>query len=115
MRPYAVLRGAKIGRDFSRIRQHLIRSYQEFGDTKAIATERANARIRAAFDYMLTFATHPHRGTVHPELRDSVRHVTAQQFVYYFEIDDHRAEVRILTVFFGGEDHSEQIAERLRE
>jgi toxin ParE1/3/4 len=115
MRPYAVLRGTNVARDLSRIRKHLIRSYQDFGDTKAIATERANSRIRLAFDYMATFATHPHRGTVHPELRDSVRHVTAQQFVYYFEIDDHLAEVRNLTVFFGGEDHLEQIAERLRE
>ncbi len=115
MRRYAVLRGANVGRDLSRIRKHLIRSYQGFGDTKAIATERANSRIREAFDYMLTFATHPHRGTVHPELKGSVRHVTAQQFVYYFEIDDHLAEVRILAVFFGGEDHLEQIAERLSE
>jgi plasmid stabilization system protein ParE len=64
---------------------------------------------------MLTFATHPRGGTVHPELRDGVRHVTAEHFVYYFEIDDRLAEVKILTVFFGGEDHSEQIAERLRE
>ena len=115
MQRYVVLRGANIARDLSRIRKHLIQSYQGFGDTKAMATERANSRIRAAFDYMLTFATHPHRGTVHPGLRDSVRHVTEQQFVYYFEIDDRLAEVRILTVFFGGEDHLEQIAERLRE
>lgn len=115
MRRYAVRRGANVARDISRIRKHLIRTYQEFGDTKGTATERANSRIREAFDYMLTFATHPHRGTVHPELRDSVRHVTAQQFIYYFEIDDLLAEVRILTVFFGGEDHLEQIAERLRD
>lgn len=115
MRSYVVLRGANVARDLSRIRKHLIRSYQEFGDTRTVATERANSRIRAAFDYMLTFSAHPHRGTVHSELRDSVRHVTAQQFVYYFEIDDRLAEVRILTVFFGGEDHLEQIAERLRE
>nr|WP_294516349.1 hypothetical protein [uncultured Rhodopila sp.] len=115
MRRYAVLRGVNVSRDFSRIRKHLIQSYQAFGDTKARATERANSRTREAFEYMLTFATQPHRGTVHPELRDGVRHVTAQQFVYYFEIDDNRAEVRIITVFFGGEDHLEQIAERLRE
>ena len=115
MRRCAVLRGTNVGRDLSRIRKHFIRSYQEFGDTKAIATERANARIRAAFDYMLTFAIHPHRGPMHSELRDSVRHVTAQQYVYCFEIDDRLTEVRILAVFFGGEDHLEQIAERLRE
>jgi hypothetical protein len=52
---------------------------------------------------------------VYPDLRDSVRHVTAQQFIYYFEIHDHPGEVRILAVFFGGKDHLEQIAERLRE
>jgi len=115
MRRYVVLRGANVVRDLSRIRKHLIQSYQEFGDTKSIATERGDPRIRAAFDYMLTFAPHPHRGTVHSELRDSVRHVTAQQFVYYFEIDDGPAEVRILTVSFGGEDHLEQIGECLRE
>ncbi len=115
MRRYAVLRAANVGRDFARIRKHLIRSYREFGDPKAIATERANVRIGQAFDYMLTFATHPHRGTVHPEIRGRVRHVTAHQFVYYFVVDDDLAEVKILAVFFGGEDHLEQIAEHLRE
>jgi plasmid stabilization system protein ParE len=115
MRRYAVLRAANVGGDLARIKKHLVRSYQAFGDPKALATQRAHSRILEAFKFMLTFATHPHRGTVHPELRDSVRHVTAQQVVYYFEIDDHSTEVRILTVFVGGEDHSGQIAERLRD
>jgi toxin ParE1/3/4 len=115
MQRYAVQRAANVAADISRIRKHLIRSYQEFGDTRTVATERANSRIREAFDYMQTFATHPHRGTVHPELRDSVRHVTDRQFVYYFEVEDQLAEVRIISVFFGGEDHLEHIAKHLHD
>ena len=62
---------------------------------------------------MRTFATHPHRGTVHPELKGGVRHITQRNFVFYFEIDEQSAEVRILAVFFGGADHLRQIVERL--
>ncbi len=102
MQRYAVRRGIHVARDIARIRKHLIRSYAEFGDQKATAMERANARFRQAFEYMLTFAAHPHRGTVHPELRDRVRHVTEQQVVYSFEVNESLAEVRILSVFFGG-------------
>lgn len=114
MRRYDVRRVASVARDISGIRKHMIRSYLEFGDTQAIAAERAASRIRDAFDYMLTFATNPHRGTVHPELRGGVRHVTERKFVYYFEVDEPAAEVTILAVFFGGEEHWGQITERLR-
>ncbi|HQT79765.1 MAG TPA: hypothetical protein PLD10_22200 [Rhodopila sp.] len=113
MRRYAVRRAASVTHDLSAIRKHLVRAYQEFGDTRATAVERATGRIREAFDYMLTFATYPHRGTMHPDLKDGIRHVTDKSFVYYFEVDDSQAEVTILAVFFSGQDHLRQIAERL--
>lgn len=62
---------------------------------------------------MRTFATHPHRGTVHPELKGGVCHITDRNFVFYFDIDELNAEVRMLAVFFGGGDHLIQIAQRL--
>ncbi|PPQ29159.1 hypothetical protein CCS01_22465 [Rhodopila globiformis] len=91
----------------------MVQAYQDFGDQRAAATERAAARIREAFDYLQTLATHPHRGTVHPELRGGIRHVTDKNFVYYFEIDERLAQVTVLAIFFGGQDHRRQIAERL--
>jgi len=77
--------------------------------------ERATDRLREALGYMQTFASRPHRGTVHPQLRGGIRHVTDRNFIYYFEIDEPRAEVSILAVFFGGADHRRQIAERLAQ
>lgn len=113
MRRYAVRRAVAVARDIAAISGHLTSAYEAFGDTRQAATERAAARLREAFDYMQTFATHPHRGTVHPELKGGIRHVTDRNFIYYFEIDEPRGEVRILAVFFGGADHLRQIAERL--
>jgi len=110
---YVIRRAAAVARDFSAIRRHLIRSYEGFGDTHAVAAERAAARLRGAFDYMQTFATHPHRGTLHPELKGRIRHVTDKNSVFYFEIEEREAEVRVLAVFFGGADHVTQITERL--
>ena len=110
---YVVRRAAAVARDFAAIRRHLIGAYEAFGDTYQAAEERAGARLREAFDYMQTFATYPHRGTVHPELKGGIRHVTDRNFVFYFEIEERAAEVRILAVFFGGADHIRQITERL--
>ena len=113
MRRYAVARAVSVARDLAAIRRHLTRSYEEFGDTRQSATERAAARLREAFDYMQTFATHPHRGTLHPELKAGIRHVTHRNFVFYFEIEEQSAEVKILAVFFGGTDHLRHIVEHL--
>lgn len=113
MRRYVVRRAVSVARDLTAISRHLTSAYEEFGDTRQTATERATARLREAFDYMQTFATHPHRGTVHPELQSGIRHVTHRNFIYYFEVDEQRADVTILAVFFGGVDHRRQIAERL--
>jgi plasmid stabilization system protein ParE len=110
---YAARQALAIGRDLAAIRRHLILAYEEFGDAPRAAAERATARLREAFDYMQGFAAHPHRGTVHSDLQGGIRHVTDRSFVSYFAIDETRAEVAVLAVFFVGADHGRQIAERL--
>jgi toxin ParE1/3/4 len=115
VRRYDISRAVSVTRDLVAIRRHLTRSYVEFGDTPKAAADRAAVRLREAFDYMGTFASHPHRGTVHPELQAGIRHVTYRNFVFYFEIDEERARVKILAIFFGGADHSRQIVERLAD
>jgi len=47
-------------------------------------------------------------------MRPGIRTVTNKRFVFYFEIDEVSAEVRILTISFGVTDHRRQIMERLR-
>lgn len=114
MRQYRVRRAASVTRDLDLIEGHLVRVYHDLGDDEEAATERAATRIVAALDYMRTFESRPYRGTEHPEIRPGLRTVTSRNFVFYFEIDEPLTEVRILAVFFGGANHSQQILDRLR-
>ncbi len=114
MRRYRVRRAADITRDLDLIEDHLVKSYQDFGEDIESAVQRATARIEDALIYMRTFVTHPHRGTEHPEIQPGLRTVTHKNFIFYFEVDDLVSEIRILAVFFGGVDHRQQIMDRLR-
>ncbi len=111
---YRVRRAADVTRDLDLIEEHLAHVYQALGDDAETATERAATRIVTALNYMRTFESHPHRGTEHPDIRPGLRTVTSRNVVFYFEIDEPLVEVRILAVFFGGANHSQQILDRLR-
>lgn len=113
MRRYKVRRAASVDRDLDLIEEHLAAVYRDLGDDWDSATERAAVRIDSALVYLRTFASHPYRGTEHPEIRQGIRTVTSNRFVFYFEIDEAAEEVRILAIFFGGADHSRQILDRL--
>lgn len=114
VRHYKVLRAADVARDLDLVEDYLFRIYRDLGDDPGTASERAAARIGEALAYMRTFAAHPHRGTEHPEIRSGIRTVTSKRFIFYFEVDEARSEVRLLAVFFGGVDHGRQILDRLR-
>jgi plasmid stabilization system protein ParE len=92
----------------------LARVHQEFGDDPLIATARAAARVNEALADMRRSATGPHWSAEHPAIRPGIRTVTSKKFVFYFEIDEPSAEVRILATFFGGADHGTQIRDRFR-
>jgi plasmid stabilization system protein ParE len=111
---YSVRRAADVTRDLDLIEEHLVKTYQEFGEDFESAVERAAARVDDALSYMRGFATHPHRGTEHAKIRLGIRTVTNKNFIFYFEVDDQSSEVRILAIFFGGVDHRQQIVDRLR-
>ncbi len=114
MRRYKVRRAADVTRDLNLIEEHLVKTYQEFGEAFEPAVERAGARIDDALVYLRTFVTYPHRGTEHANIRPGIRTVTNKNFIFYFEVDDLSSEVRILAIFFGGVDHKQQIMDRLR-
>jgi len=103
-----------VGRDLDVIESYLVQTYQDFGDDLNSAVARAAARIKQALGYLETFEARPYRGTEYPQVRPGLRTVTNNRFIYYFEIDEPRSEVRILAVFFGGMDHQKQILERLQ-
>lgn len=114
MQRYSVRRAADVTHDLDLIEDHLVETYQAFGEDVETAVGRAAARIDDALTYLRTFVAHPHRGTEHAKIRPGIRTVTNRNFIFYFEVDDPSSEVRIIAIFFGGVDHGQQITDRLR-
>lgn len=97
-------------RDLDLIFDHLAESYRGFGEADDEAFEHAARRIRAILDAADRLA--PHRGGRHDDLAPGLRHVTLDRAVYYFRVGDD-GPVRILAVFFGGQDHQRRMRLRL--
>ena len=100
-------------RDFELIFDHLLRSYLDFGESLDSALNHAGTRtleVRAAADRILTV---PHRGERHDDILPGLRHLAIGRAIYWFDIDDLRESVRVLAVFFGGQDHVRHMLARL--
>ena len=52
----------------------------------------------------------PHQGTLHSDWMPRLRSVTKGRAVCYFTVDD---DVRVLAVFFGGQDHHQLMLKRI--
>ena len=102
-------------RDFGLIFDHLLQSYLGFGESPESAFDHAEARIqeiRVAAERILSA---PHRGERHDDLLPGLRHLAIGRAVYWFDVDDERQAVRVLAVFFGGQDHVRHMLVRLLE
>lgn len=104
---------ADAGRDFELIFDHLLRSYVDFGERLDSAIDHAGGRvleIRAAAEGILTA---PHRGERHDGILPGLRHLSIGRAIYWFDVDDKSQTVRILAVFFGGQNHVRHMMRRL--
>ena len=100
-------------RDFGLIFDHLLCSYLGFGERLESALDHAEARtleIRAAAERILDA---PHRGERHDDVLPGLRHLAIGRAIYWFDIDESHAAVRVLAVFFGGQDHVRYMMARL--
>lgn len=87
----------------------------QFGDSFAEAKERVATRMRRIDEAMRALSKTPHQGTLRPKLMAGLRHVTKDRAVFYFTVDDEARVVRVLAVFFGGQDHQNIMLRRLLE
>ena len=104
---------AEAERDFGLIFDHLVESYTGFGENSESAIEHAAARvleIRSTADCPLAA---PHRGERHDDILPGLRHLSINRAIYWFEVDEEYETVRILAVFFGGQDHVRHMLARL--
>ena len=102
-------------RDFGLIFDHLLRSYRDFGESPESALDHAAARvleIRADAERILAA---PHRGERHDDILPGVRHLAIGRAIYWFDVDEANETVRVLAVFFGGQDHVRHMMARLLE
>ena len=98
-------------RDLDLIFDHLAESYRGFGEAPDEASERAAARVRGILAAADRLALAPHRGAVHDDLAPGIRHLPLDRAVCCFRVDGNR--VRVLAVFFGGQDHQRRMRLRL--
>lgn len=110
---YSVHRSRASNRDLELIFDHLFAAYTALDDGDEEALERAATRVRAIEDDIEALGRMPHQGTLYPELLPGLRRLTRHSAVFYFTIAEAALEVRVLAVFFGGQDHQRRMLLRL--
>jgi plasmid stabilization system protein ParE len=110
---HKVIRSPAAEHDLDAIFDFLFESYVKLGDDADSAFERAAERVPAIDTEMGKLGRTPHQGTLRPELRPGLRSVTKDRAIFYFEVDEEKRVVRVLAVFFGGQDHQRAMLRRV--
>lgn len=110
---YTVERSADTDHDLAAIFEFLVETFQAFGDDRETAVERAASRIRNIERSMSSLGSVPHQGTLREDILPGLRSATKDRAVFYFDVDDERRRIRVLAVFFGGQDHQRRMLVRL--
>jgi toxin ParE1/3/4 len=110
---YEVVFAADARHDFTLIFEFLVDSYVSFGDDAETAIMRAETRVQSIRADITQLGQLPYRGTLHDEMLPGLRHLTIGQAIVWFDIDEDVKLVRVLAVFFGGQDHIRRMLTRL--
>ena len=110
---YEVVRSEDCDRDLELIFDYLFATYSELGEQALDAFERAEQRLLAIEGEINRLGAIPHQGTLAPLIMTGLRHVTKNSAVFYFIVDEAQRRVRVLGVFFGGQDHRAHILKRI--
>ena len=113
MPAYAVEFAADAERDFELIFDFLAESYRTFGESAEEAVAHAAGRVETIRTKAAGLGNAPHRGTLHPEIMTDLRHVTIDQAIYWYSVNEATLTVRVLAIFFGGQDHVRRMLARL--
>lgn len=81
--------------------------------TRAEALHHAGARIMAIIAASERLAAAPFRGMAHDDLLPGLRQLALDNAAYWFVMDRMSCELRVLAVFFGGQDHRRHMLVRL--
>ena len=110
---WAIEFSAEAERDFALILDHLFDSYFGLGEAEASALRHAARRVSGLRRASDRLANAPHRGTSRDDLLPKLRYLALDGGVFWFEVDEEGRKVRVLVVFFGGQDHVRHMLVRL--
>jgi plasmid stabilization system protein ParE len=110
---YSVARVRQANDDLDAIFDFLVQAHLHLGDDLETAFARAAARVQQIKLDLRSLAKAPHQGTLRPQLAPGLRSVTKDRAIFYFTVDDDARVVRVLAVFFGGQDHQREMLRRL--
>lgn len=110
---FELFRAPAADQDLNLIFEHLVESYLSLGDDLHDAVERAAARLKAIDSDMLALVRAPHQGSLRHQISPGLRQVTNNRTIFYFKVGEARQEVKVLAVFFRGQDHEKHILKRL--
>ena len=99
--------------DLDELFDFLVQTFESLGDSLESAVDRASDRVERIKTDMRALGSVPHQGTLHPQLMPCLRGVTKDRAIFYFVVDDEAQAVRVLAVFFGGQDHKRLMLRRL--
>lgn len=102
---YDVLRSTQCAKDLEQLFEHLYRAYVDLGDDPQHAFARAVTRLNTIEDAFAELGATPFQGTLVPHIMEGMRHVTKERAVFYFIVNEQERQVKLLGVFFGGQDH----------
>lgn len=110
---FEVVPSAACARDLDRVFDHLVESHRALGQSEEEAVARAADRLRTIAADMDALGRAPFQGTLREELAPGLRQVTKNRAIFYFLVDEEARQVRMLAVFFGGQDHAARMFAQL--
>ena len=110
---YSLVLAADAEDDLLGIFDFLFDTHQAFGLSAEEAFDKAEARVLAIRRDLESLCAKPHRGTLHDDMLEGLRNVTRGRAVVWFDIEETQRRVRVLAVFWDGEDHQRRMLLRL--
>ena len=92
---------------------HLFESYRSFGESVETALDHCEDRIRGIRQEADRLCAAPNRGERLDDLLPGLQHLTIDRAIFWFDVNEAEQRVRILAIFFGGQDHIRHMLTRL--
>lgn len=100
-------------RDLDHIGRFIELNALDRGETDERALAMGQSRVEKILSAAQALTRAPYQGTRLPHLGPSIHRATKDRAILYFDLIEDRQIIRILAIFFGGQDHDSRILARL--